>query len=175
MAGEVTFQMTEADYVGANRAMFRCSVRRRRTMWIWLSIFAALVVLGALLGFGERDRASQIGVTFGFACWGLVALPLICTLSYLLLPQRAQKLFRQHKAFHTPISFSWNDEGLHQASKSGAVLTVWSDLHGWFKSRKFYLLYVTDTLYFILPSRFLSDAKREDLEATLAAQYVQRF
>ncbi|WP_273855899.1 hypothetical protein, partial [Serratia liquefaciens] len=72
MAGQVTYQPTEADYVAANRAGFRASLRRWRTLRSWLISIIVCAAIGVFAAYEDewQDTPWMIASITG---WGLIA------------------------------------------------------------------------------------------------------
>jgi hypothetical protein len=163
MAGEVTYQPNEADYVAAHRDWFVNAIRRKGFSTIASAALSAALVMAAI-GFLAGDRLPALVGVFGgglvigpfaiLACWGL---------SYALLPRRAGRLFRQHRALQKEVSYGWSDAGLTYRAANGSGGMPWEDLHRWAEGKHVFLFYLTDNLFHFVPRRALTDSDAEDL------------
>lgn len=176
MAGEVTFQMTEADYVAANRDWFVWTVSTRKVLKAPAIVAVTLFVFGVLI---ERfvdaaPLAAQIEYGLILGACGVALIGLLYGLSYLMLPRRARKLFGQHVAMRKAMRVAWSDEALVQETANATGRYAWTDLNRWADGASAVLLYPTEAMYFIVPHRVLTDAQHDDLVATLARSGLQR-
>lgn len=167
MTGSVTFTPSEADYVGAIRANFLFAVRRRRTLRPIAIIALVFAALGAGLGLIDGSPAWAAAYAVGGLLYGLVLFALIYLTSYLLLPRRAARLFRQQRSIHQSFEYRWTDTGLEWSSVQGAGRFPWSDLHGWRETKPAMLIYMNDTLFQFLPQHAFTREAADDLRATI--------
>lgn len=172
MAGEITFTASERDYADANLDWYLANLRRGRP-WIalvLLALFSAAVGAGVTWLDGNRE---EIGATAtGFALLGLVVASLVYLATYLALPRRARRLYRQQKTLHHPWTFGWTEAGLSIDTVNGRSLHPWPDFHRWLVGRRTILLFLNDQLFFFLPRRLLDDSAVEELRSLAAAAAV---
>jgi hypothetical protein len=177
VAGEVSYQLAEADYISANRDWFGRALLRWRTLITASVMMVVIFVIGfAMARF--LDGASligQFGLGLSMAGMGLVVLLFLYSLSFLLLPRRAERLFRQQTSMHKLLRFAWSGKGCVQGSAHGEGTYVWSDLHRWSNGSSAVLIYHTDNLFFVLPRRALTDEQHRDLVDTLSASGLPRY
>lgn len=174
MAGEITFTPSEKDYADANRDWFRANLRRPRP-WIalvLLVLFSAAIGGGVtwLDGNGEEVAATAIG----FALLGSFVFLLVYVATYLTLPRRTRRLYRQHKTLQQPWTYSWSEAGLGVDTANGRTLHPWPDFHRWLVGRRTVLLFVNDQLFFFLPRRLLDDSSVDELRSLAGAATVPR-
>ena len=169
VAGEVTYQTTEADYVAANRDWFRRAIVKRKALVRNVVTVLASFALGVVLSQGGKGTLAIGNLYAGLAMSGvvIVAVLLSYAVAYALIPRRAAKLFRQQTTFQKPMKFSWSDYGMVQDSANGTGTYAWRDLHRWTAGREAFMPYVNDQLYFIVPRRVLNEQQAADLLATL--------
>jgi hypothetical protein len=175
MAGEVTYQPTEADYVGAHRDWFINVIWSRRGLatirTAALATAATLAVIGYLIG----DSRPAVAVAFASGLLLGAFLILLCWgLSYALMPRRAGRLFRQHRALQKNVSYGWSDTGLTYRGANGSGQIAWEDMHRQAAGKHSFLFYLTENLFHFVPRRALSDSEAKDLEATAAASDAPR-
>jgi hypothetical protein len=177
VAGEVTFQMTEADYVAANRDWFLRTILKRKAIIRHAVALGVAFTAGVVLAGGDRDTFTMGQLWYGLGLAGAAAggLLLLYVVTYALIPRRAGRLFRQQTGFHRPLTFSWSDDGMAQTSAHGTGTYAWRDLHRWTAGRDSIMPYVTDQLYFVIPRRVLSDAQANDLVATLEQSGLSQY
>ena len=172
MAGETTFQLTEADFV----AVYRDSLRAHgglamRDAGIISAAILLLLLLDLLADLALPRLMGRMDVldVLPFAMGGLAWLWLCLGLGYVRARPLAQRIFRQRVSYQRPLSYGWSDEGLSFRTSHGAGLIPWSDLYRC-RATEHNFLFLTDELsaYFI-PRSALDEAQARDLEATLIA------
>lgn len=72
----------------------------------------------------------------------------------IIIPWRAKRNFRQHKALSEPISIEIRENGLHRKSQYGESLTPWPHIHHWRQGRRLLLLYPASNMFYIIPGHF---------------------
>jgi hypothetical protein len=165
VAGEIDYTPTEDDYVEANRDWNRSRFRRRFPR---LMIVATLTCYGVIsLLQGDIASWSTLGASVAV---GLLAVPVgfLIEIKW-VMPIRARRLFRQHRALHRDYHYRWSDEELAYHSANGEGRVAWGDLYRWHEGRNVFLFCLNARLFFYLPRRALSDAQIVDLRETAAA------
>lgn len=175
MAGEITFEPTEADYLLAAKVHYRRQVRSRRYLrrLVILVGFALSLVVCALLVLGTPILEAVMSGIVG-ALAGLAALIPCLGLNYLLLPRQVRRLFRQSKSQHHLMTFGWTSEDAYWHSGPSNQRTPWLHYHRWLEARSAYLLYLNDTLYQFVPRHVLTAAQDSDFRETLIASGLPR-
>jgi hypothetical protein len=166
VAGEVTFTLTEADYVAANRDWLRGVVLRRRTLVrysIILAVCFLIGVLGAGLYWNQPGWSDRLIGGLAMIAYIILLIGVIIGSSYLLMPRRAGRLFRQQTAMQKPLGIAWSEDGLIYRSANGAGTYVWSDFHRWSDARSAILIYHTDNLFYIVPHYAIDAAQRAEI------------
>jgi hypothetical protein len=176
MAGEVTFTLSESDYVAANRDWYLRYLRVRGTKFAAKACGAA-ALLGALMGFIQDGLDPITMVSFGIACAfiALLITPLLYGLCYLTYPRRARQLYRQHKNLHGPLRYAWSDRELSYDSATGTGSIAWSDLHRWSDGRVSFLFLVTDAMFHFIPKHALGEVEADDLRTVATRSGLPRF
>ncbi len=130
MSGLATYRPTEADFAAVGRGSFRQSLRRRR--------FRVRIAVMAATGFAMGLTASWldtgvIDLEYGLAGAGAALLwfAMIIAASYLLIPQRSKRLYRQQRTASDTLHFSWDEQAIRLETEKGRVETTWSDYHDW--------------------------------------------
>jgi hypothetical protein len=170
MTGTVTFTATETDHFEAVRSNFIQQVqshRFRNRMALWTVGAASMVVLVAAVAGGNIVEALTIGVLS--AVGGAAGLAVCISGNFLLLRRRSGRIFRQHKALHRQVEFSWDDVGSRWRSDQADVTRAWSDYHRWTEGRRTLLMYLNDYLFEFVPLTALSSAELDDLRSSLRA------
>jgi hypothetical protein len=99
--------------------------------------------------------------------WGRLVMP--ACLAYLfaswysLLPYLARRQYAQQKDLQRELSFHAAEDGLHARNELGQAIRPWSDIRKWKEDEHLFLLYITDSLYLMVPKRMFEQ------EAELAA------
>jgi hypothetical protein len=170
MAGEISFQPAEMDYLLAARAFYRQQVRSRRFLGrlAMLAGFVSVLVVGGVLLLGAGVHEALMSGIAG-ALSGLVALIPCLGLNYLLMPRRVGRLFRQSRTQHHVTTFGWSDEGAWWKSPESQQKSPWSRYHRWHETRSVYLLYLNDQLYQFVPRHVLTAEQALDLTDTIKA------
>lgn len=175
MAGEVSFQTTETDYLLAAKAFNLRQVRSRRYLGriIMSTGFALiLVALGLMLLGTPVLEALMLGIVGTLA--GMAALVPVLALNHLLLPRRVKRLFAQSKSQHGSMTFGWSADEAFWQSIQAEQRVPWSHYHCWLENKSVYLFYLNDTLYQFLPRHVLTPAQDLDLHSTLIASGLTR-
>jgi len=167
LAGEITFTPVAADHVAVARGSFRLAMRRRR----FLVRIAAILVIGAGVGWflGTLDRPADRWWWFLFgtaAAAGWLCVILLGT--YLLIPRRATRLFRQHRTLDQPFRFVWDETGVTFGSPSGSSNLQWDQYHSWFENDRLFAFGLNEQPFHWAPKSAMTDAQAADLRATVA-------
>lgn len=172
--GEVTYLLTQADYVDAQKAAFSRSVRSWPAFRLWLICTVFCGAIGGILAFGQLRFGDKV-IAVGFmTLLGAVALPLCWGLCYLLLARRASRLYRQQRALSLPWTYRWSEAGLENEGATGTTRYAWDELHAWKRTQSTLLFYANDILFHMLPTRVLSATQVDDITTLLAAYGPKR-
>lgn len=170
MPAKIAFLPSEADYISASRAAYRCQLRGNR-VWRRLLVLAAGVgaVIAAVLWlvFGNLVEALGTGLLAGVC--GFLAAPVGLAITYLTLPRRARRLFHQQRPLHAEQILSWDDTHLHWQGPGFVLNTPWRDYHRWHETGAEFLLFLNEQLPQFIPLRALDAEQADDLRATLVA------
>jgi hypothetical protein len=173
MAGQVSFTPEMADYIAASRAAWSRSMRQR-PFFVRLAVISLVVAMaGFAFGWSDGtlgDAVAAAGIAVGAV---LLWLFLVCGLTWLLIPRRAGRLFRQQKTLNQENIFSWNDEGLSYRTPKGHSDLTWDDLHGWFERPAVFLFLLNDRLHHFVPKRALTQEQTDDLRHAAAAKILR--
>jgi hypothetical protein len=175
VAGEVSFQLTEADWIAAYRDFLRDRynsagpIKRALSFGVYFLCFLLLGwMIGALMALLSFDRHGEFAaLPFVFA--GLACFWLWCDYGYRRVPKRARRLFRQRATLRRPVSFGWSEEGLSFRNAHASGLIPWTDLYRWRALKHGFLFFVDEQMVYFIPRSALNDAQAKDLEATAAA------
>jgi hypothetical protein len=131
-------------------------------------------MIGLAVSFVEVTLASKVLVICGFVIWGIVIMPICWALSYLRLPNFSRRLFHQQRSLRRPWTYRWSDFSIENEGESGITRLEWGELHAWARTKRFFLFYVNDQLYHMLPLRVLDGRQTDDLERLLCKHGPQR-
>ncbi len=74
---------------------------------------------------------------------------------FMYIPFQARRIFKQQKAFHTPFTVLFNDDGIDSKSDLGDVNIPWSHIIRWKENDKLFLLYHSDVIFQFIPKRLI--------------------
>ncbi len=160
MAGEVTFQPTEADYVGANRDHYLRSLKGPRS-------YVGLAVIFIFFVWLELQFYTLLAIAFAIMAVAFITFA-VCAAVYSTIPRTAGRLFHQQASFRHPLTYAWDDRGMNLRAHNSNSLTPWRDLHRWIACKDMFLFYLDERTFYFLPYRVLTDAQIDDLRATAA-------
>jgi hypothetical protein len=169
----VVFQLEAQDLVHAHRLHFRQYTKSRPGL-TRLAVVSALGILvyGALMG--------SI-LPWDQALWSLLAFIVVVPIGAVGLPflivhatsrSVARRTLRQQKTLHQPMQLTWSDDGMLMSNNFGEARMQWTDYRKIRHDRHVILLYESDRLYRMIPTRALSAAQSADLEACMASAGV---
>ncbi len=140
-----SYKLTESDVVNAMQLHGKGS---NNTLFILIIIGIVLVLTGIFTEYR--------GLGFGGAIGGIIGY---FSVLFLLIPFKAKKHYRQHKALRNEITMLLSEQGINFKSESGESKLQWSDVHKWKHGKGVYLLYITSNMFHMVPSRALSNEK----------------
>lgn len=173
MAGQVGYTLELADHVAAARAAWARSLRQRRFSVRLTAISLGVLVLGFGVGLFDGTLGSAM-ITGALAMGAALAwLFLVCGGTWLLIPRRVRRLFRQQTPLNDAKVVTWNDRGLHYRSAKGTSDLAWSDYHDWFENRGIFMFLINDQNYHIVPYRVLAENEIIDLRETASPHFAR--
>jgi hypothetical protein len=164
MSREVTFSLSEEDYIAANRDWFtKAGLRRRALIWMGsLLLFTGMAgFVGAWIDGDGMEDGLYAGV--GFILITIVALLSCHAACSAMLSWSARRVYRQQKSFGQPWSYAWSEEGLEFRSPTATARFAWPDLWRWSEGSQGFLFMVNERSFFPIPSRALTVAQADDL------------
>jgi hypothetical protein len=170
---EYRSQLTEDDLASANRVWL--SWRRSRKYYLVIfTIFFAVFAFSFVPKLETEDKTSII-VTLAFdTILAVAAISVITGLTYVLVPRRARKLFRQQKSLHAEASIGWSDKGFSYKSELTSSLHPWTHYRQWGENKDVLVMFLTDTQFNLVPKRDIPDGALEELKSLLAKAGIQR-
>ena len=170
---EYRSQLTEDDLASANRVLL--SWRRSRKYYLVIfAIFFIIFALSFIPKLGTEDRTSIIVTLVFDTILAVVAISVITAITYVLVPRRARKLFRQQKALHAQASIGWSDEGFSYKSELTSSRHPWTHYRQWGENKDVLVMFLTDTQFNLVPKREIPDGALEELRSLLAKAGIQR-
>lgn len=152
MAGTVTFDPTQADWVAANRLWLAHSRWRRWFRWVIVAVVALILV----------DLLLQLAIAPGDVKAAVLdaAVPIVVligiTLAYWLTPltiaRGVRMQFTQRRTMGERTTVDWNDERLTMANESGSTTLRWPDLYRWMEDETAFAFLLTDRLILMVPN-----------------------
>jgi hypothetical protein len=142
-------QVTVDDYIAAHRLH-----HRRRTI-IFYAIFAAIALVGVILG------------ASGWKYWLIVMLGGVGGLlgqwwdDRIGLPGKVRKLYAQFKGIEDPGELSWDTEYIEGRSERGQGRRKWTEYARFVENDEVMLLYITDQLWEAFPKRIFDGEQLE--------------
>lgn len=85
------------------------------------------------------------------------------------LPFRTKRLFLQQKTLQEPYEVEITDEAYSASSCHGQSRMVWKDFHKHKMSARIILLYQSDVLYHLFPTRWFSEDQLAEFQKILRA------
>jgi hypothetical protein len=137
-----SYKLSEPDVV----AMQLNGRGSKSTLIILLLIGTALVLLGLFTGHEV--------IYFGAVISGIVVYFAVLLL---LVPFTAKKQFKQNPTLRNEISMELSELGVNFKSDSAESNLQWNEILKWKFAHGIYLLYITKNVFYIVPSRALSD------------------
>ena len=171
MAEQISFTLSEQDYVDASRSQYSSRWKSPK-QWAWA--IAILIGLAGLFAYLDSwDLESFIYNSMPYL--GIVLLFwLLCPfLGYLWVGRWARRMFRQQK-LNPENRMWWNDEGLRIESDLGSLKAKWGDFYSWKKAGKMFMVHINEALYYVVPDGALTAAQAADLEGKLKENGVVR-
>jgi hypothetical protein len=126
-----------------------------------------------MIALGE-SAASAAKIAVLVAAFGALGLFIVLSGTYLLMPRRAARIFRQQRILHHQMQTSWSCEGLVLRTPHGETRYPWRELHGWAEGSGMVLIQASALACYFIPKRCLDSASLDDLRATLAASGLPR-
>lgn len=172
MAGEVSVQLSEADYVAANRDWFLLHVTGRERLKGLATFTLLLATLAAAIGFFD-SREALLGAAAGAgvgAALALVVMGLFYLACFIMVPRQARRLFGQQASLRDPVHYFWSDAGFGYRSDRASADLPWADYYRWAEGRRSFLFFLNEQMFYLVPKHALSPDQAEDLRATAAAR-----
>ena len=145
-------QITFQDYLNARRL----SLRPRKSLRVVLYLLLAALLL--FFAYGVYSTFAAAGSDKSWL-WPLGVAAYFAFLYYLVIPWSARRIYKQQKSLHEAITVELTEEEILLTSTSGSSRVKYADLHKWKMNDKAVLLYHSDAIYHMLPTRIFSSAE----------------
>lgn len=164
--GTISVQLKEQDYLRAVRAV---AMPSRRLVAVVVAV--SVLLLAATLS-RWRTGLTREAIVWPFVWFGAV---IGATLVHFVTTHvRARRIFGQQRGLNRPFTIDWDDAGIQISSAQGSVRAPWSDFHKAWEIKDQFLLFTSDAMFVMVPTRaFENDA---DLEAfrILVSQRIRK-
>ena len=131
-------------------------------MWSYLAGCLIFALIGT--SYAEDGSASSLLVSalIGAVFWLLLMMCMLGT-SYILIPSRSRRAFRQLRSLHSKTDINWSPEGIQLRSAQGSSDLDWRDFIRIVPGRRVILLLQSDNLFNFIPVRAVSEEQAKDL------------
>lgn len=127
-------------------------LRPRRSFAVVGMVLIALSIWGCVIMF--RPPMDQ---ELGAGRWFLPGfLAYLAIWFAVLIPYRSRRSYRQRKDFQREITFSASDAGLSVQNENAQGTKPWSDYLKWKEGKQTFLLYLSDSMFQLVPKRFFA-------------------
>ena len=141
-------QLQVTDYLHAQRLHGR-NRGVKRVLGVTLAIWYVVLIIASGIA---AVTDSRWGMTFSI----LVAVGLVYLLQrFILLPRRSRRIFGQQRSLHAPFRIEFSDRGVASQSETITGNHPWDHYVKWKEDEDYYLLYLSDIMFLIIPKRFL--------------------
>lgn len=157
-------QLTADDCVAARWL----ALRPRRSLRIVGYGVIALFILA--IAWQLIEFASGSPLQSGF-WWMIAAIAYLGLVFFVFMPWRIRRVYRQQKTLQAPFEVEFGDSAFAGQSKHGSFSIAWSDLHKWKLGQKCLLIYQSEAIMHVIPSRaFASSDQRDEAVRLLEAK-----
>jgi hypothetical protein len=139
---KVKYKLTEQEVIKAMKFHGRGSNK----MLIFLTLAALFLLFVGF--FTEHKVAGFVGFVGEVVGYFSVLL--------LLIPAKAKKQYKQNKVLRNSIKLTIREDGVSFKNELGESTLQWSDIQKWKYSGEIYLLYISNNMFHIVPSKSLS-------------------
>ncbi|WP_158234693.1 YcxB family protein [Lentibacillus sediminis] len=93
--------------------------------------------------------------------------------SILLRKRRLRREFESDKQAQNEVTFTINEERIHQKTINSTTEINWSDIFSAYEHKKMFRLYVSRNKVIVLPKRYFHSQQEIELFRDIAKQYVK--
>lgn len=148
-----TYKLNESETVEA----MQLHGKGRKGTRILLGLTGTILLLLGI--FGHYKLAPMLMFIGGLIGYLLVQL--------VIIPLKSKKLFRGYNALRQEITVSVTDQGISFSSESGDSRIKWGDIVKWKHNENVCLIYVTSTMFHMIPLRAFDNAGEQQNLFTL--------
>ena len=145
----IIVKLEESDYLLAQSVHRKWSVRK--AVVVYSLCIIAIVAGCALWGLGAWSIAAGI---LGGVVGGVIGGSIV---SYIYVPWKTKRVFRQQKSLQREFTISWDANGVRTKSENGEFSSSWSDFLRWKESEALFLIYLSDIQFLMIPKRAFGD------------------
>ena len=156
----VSYRINAIEYVAANRRL--CVRRIGRSLGITLGMITALF-FGFSIFSGSQFEIMPIAVG------GAAGIIWLLVYVYLLLPRRAETLFREQSSLAEEMTLSLSEEGIEVEQASGVYRCTWANIVKWSEDKDLFLVYPTRYMMIWFPKLALKDERVEFMRKHMSA------
>jgi hypothetical protein len=166
MTYKFSYQLTEPDYIAANRLNFWEWVKSRKALRFIAIIGLIYAGLGAVFAFSDGMIFSLMNVTkiMGFALSASVVVLSIClVIGYAFLPHRTRKLIAQQKAHHLPLDYQISPDALAWKNELTETRLPYKMAHKWAENDRIFLVFHSDITFNVIAKGVAGKQAIDDL------------
>ena len=93
-------------------------------------------------------------ISFGGAAGGFISY---FTVLLLIIPFNAKRQYKQNRALSSEMFMHLSEQGVNLKAETGESNLQWNDIHKWKYGKGIYLLYITNDMFHVIPSRALTN------------------
>ena len=138
-----SYLLAESEVIKAMQLHSRGSLN---TMALLITVAAALLFLGLFTELGVIGLAGAIGGVCGYFSVLIIFVPL-----------RAKRAYAENRALRTKIVVDLTESEVTFHTLSGESKLQWQDILNWKKGGGMYLLYLTKSIFLMVPSRAVGE------------------
>ncbi|QST00982.1 YcxB family protein [Pontibacillus sp. ALD_SL1] len=138
-----------------------------------LSFFFVLLVMFTLMFVSVIDAIWFVSIWFA-ALFALVPSGLFLLSVKVFNRNRAKKEFESDAVAHKEMTYTFNEEGVHQKGRRSDNYYEWSDFSSFQETPELFLLYVSKRKAILLPKRFFENQEQQEQFKTIVRERRSR-
>jgi hypothetical protein len=146
----IIYTLTPEDYIQAQYLHFRSSPKNLILPTLIIILFLVYWLTSQTIPFW------LIGAACGYIISVIFVTPIKC-----------RKIFKQQKALHSPLETEITSDFYKVSSALGSASIKWADFHKYKVGKKIILLYQSDVIFHIIPTRHFSEQQLSDFKNIL--------
>jgi hypothetical protein len=156
---KVAIEMSEADFLAAQRAFYRTKLLPKLAFWFVL-LFVGFVILACVAGFamsGWQGLRDDLPLVVLAAIWSWIIWSIRWG-----APIGSKRYFRQSR-HRLATEYEWDEVACTMRGEDMFNRIKWRDIRRWGENRDAIALGLSARTYIPIPKRFLSPEQRESL------------